>query len=219
MIDWQRLIEQESRKDYFKTLTNYVARERANGKTIYPPADQVFSALDLTPIEQCKVVILGQDPYHGPGQANGLAFSVNQGQAIPPSLRNIFKEVSDDIGCNIPLFGDLADWAKQGVLLLNAVLTVEQALPNSHKDKGWEVFTDKIIELLNSAEHHIVFLLWGSYSQKKANLISNSQHTVLKAPHPSPLSAHRGFFGCKHFSLANKALTKHNQSVIDWQLT
>lgn len=186
------------------------------GKTVYPPKEQVFRALDLCPIDQTKVVILGQDPYHGPNQANGLAFSVNRGVPLPPSLRNIFKELKDDLGIENRT-GDLSRWAKQGVLLLNTVLTVEEGSPGSHSDLGWEKFTDDVIRALNDRKDSLIFVLWGSKAKTKETLISG-HHFILYAPHPSPFSAHKGFLGCRHFSLINKILADKGKRPIDWRL-
>lgn len=216
---WTDVLADEKQKDYFKQVMAFVDEQRELGKAVYPPQDQVFAALQLTAFADVKVVILGQDPYHGPDQANGLAFSVNPGVRLPPSLRNIYKEIASDIELTMPANGDLTHWAKQGVLLLNTVLTVEAAQAHSHKDRGWERFTDKVIASLNDAPQHIVFLLWGAHAQKKSALIDETRHTIFKAPHPSPLSAHRGFFGCKHFSKANQALRSHDQPAIDWSIT
>ncbi len=213
---WTDVLASEKQKDYFNNVMSFVADERQAGKTIYPPQSEVFATLKLTPFAGVKVVILGQDPYHGPNQAHGLAFSVNKGIRLPPSLKNIFKEIEADLGVTCGNDGDLSGWAKQGVLLLNTVLTVEASKAHSHKDRGWEIFTDHVISSLNHAPQHIVFLLWGSHAQKKAKLIDHSKHTILKAPHPSPLSAHRGFLGCKHFSKANQALIAHQQEPIQW---
>ena len=185
---------------------------------IYPPGKQIFSALDQTAFENVKVVILGQDPYHGPGQAHGLCFSVAPGVQKPPSLQNIYKEIERDLGIAPSQNGCLLAWAQQGVLLLNAVLTVEHAQAGSHQGKGWELFTDRIVSLLNEQREHLVFMLWGSYAQKKGAIIDRHLHLVLESPHPSPLSAHRGFFGNKHFSSANRYLTEHGVSPINWQL-
>ena len=213
---WAEVLEPVKNQNYFKQLLSFVESERESGKTIYPPKQQVFSALKLTEFNQVKVVILGQDPYHGPNQANGLCFSVNPDQPLPPSLRNIFKELVSDIGCQQPADGDLSNWARQGVLLLNTVLTVEATKANSHKGCGWETFTDEVIQALNKASQPIVFLLWGSQAQAKSSLIKNPKHTILTAPHPSPLSAHRGFFGCKHFSKTNQILVGNDQTPIKW---
>ncbi|NVJ49579.1 MAG: uracil-DNA glycosylase [Gammaproteobacteria bacterium] len=214
--DWSELLSSEKEQAYFRTLMAFIDRERSNGKTIYPAQADVFNAIALTPLAQTRVVILGQDPYHGPNQAHGLAFSVNAGVPLPPSLRNIFKELQTDLGITPPQSGNLSAWAKQGVLLLNTVLTVEQGLAHSHKNQGWETFTDAIIKKLSAHADHIVFLLWGSHAQKKSQLIDSQKHTLLMAPHPSPLSAHRGFFGCRPFSQANAALRAHGQAPIDW---
>jgi len=215
---WSDLIGAEKEKPYFKNVMQFVRSERAKGKSIYPPHEQIFAAFEHTTADQVKAVILGQDPYHGPGQAHGLCFSVNKGVPFPPSLRNIFQELHSDLGLPIPAHGDLTAWAKQGVLLLNTVLTVEQGKPQSHQNMGWEQFTDTVIQSLNQLERSIVFLLWGASAQKKARLIDTSKHHVLKAPHPSPLSAHRGFFGCKHFSRCNEILVKQGEQPINWQI-
>jgi uracil-DNA glycosylase len=195
---------------------DFVAAEKRRGKTVYPSNDNIFRALDLTPIENVKVVILGQDPYHGPNQAHGLSFSVQKGVRVPPSLKNIYKELNADIGMPIPDHGFLEGWAKQGVLLLNTTLTVEAGQAASHQGRGWEDFTDAIIREVNNLSHPVVFMLWGSYAQKKADMIDRAKHLVLTAPHPSPLSAHRGFLGCKHFSKANEFLKRQGQTEIDW---
>ena len=199
-------------------LSEFLRAELRAGKTIYPPPRCIFAALDATPFEQVKVVILGQDPYHGPGQAHGLCFSVLPGVPPPPSLVNIFSEIGRDLGIARPDHGCLIPWARQGVLLLNSVLTVERGLAGSHQGKGWEGFTDNIIDHLNREREGLAFLLWGSYAQAKGALIDPRRHRVLKAPHPSPLSAHRGFIGCGHFSKSNQWLTEHGQSEIDWSL-
>jgi len=195
---------------------SFVSDEIAAGKTVYPSNDNIFRALELTPIEDVKVVILGQDPYHGEGQAHGLSFSVQKGVKIPPSLRNIYKELNADIGMDIPDHGFLEGWAKQGVLLLNTTLTVEAGQAASHQGQGWEDFTDRIIEQINAQDRLVVFMLWGSHAQKKIDMINGQKHMVLTAPHPSPLSAHRGFLGCKHFSKANAFLKAHGQNEINW---
>ena len=219
MQTWQQLIETEQSKVYFKDLLHRVDIKRAEGVIIYPPAGDVFKAFELTPFDQVKVVILGQDPYHGPNQAHGLAFSVNEGIAFPPSLQNIFKELATDIeGFQIPMHGDLRAWAKQGVFLLNTVLTVQQAQANSHADWGWEQFTDEVINVLNTEREHLVFILWGAHAQKKGRVIDKKKHLVLTSPHPSPLSAYRGFFGSRPFSKANQYLVEHGLEKIDWQL-
>ena len=200
-------------------LREFLQQEKLAQKTIYPPSKQIFNAFNTTPLNHVKVVILGQDPYHGPNQANGLSFSVQRGVALPPSLRNIFYELHNDLGVKIPKHGDLTHWAEQGVLLLNAVLTVEAAQPTSHQKRGWEEFTDHVIDVLNEQREHIVFILWGAYAQRKGQRIDQNKHLVLKAAHPSPLSANRGgFFGCKVFSKTNNYLKQHGIEPIDWQL-
>lgn len=217
-ITWQTVLGDEKEKPYFQSILDFVKKERKAGKIIYPPQKDIFNSLKLTPYEAVKVVILGQDPYHGPNQAHGLAFSVRPGVPAPPSLQNIFKELHADLGIPIPSNGCLEKWAQQGVLLLNAALTVEAGKPQSHANIGWHRFTDTIIEKLNNHPKGIVFLLWGSYAQQKAQLITNLRHRILKAPHPSPLSANRGFFGCRHFSKANKLLQEMGRNKIDWSL-
>jgi uracil-DNA glycosylase len=215
---WRDALHGEREKAYFRELLEFVDEERAAGNRIYPSKDQVFAALSHTPLERVRVVILGQDPYHGPGQAHGLCFSVQPGVPFPPSLNNIFKELRADIGLSIPASGCLVPWAHQGVLLLNAVLTVEEGKPNSHANKGWEKFTDKVIEAVVQHRSGVVFLLWGAYAQRKGEQIIKSQkdHLILKAPHPSPLSASRGFFGCRHFSKSNEFLVARGGEAIDW---
>lgn len=203
-------------KPYMKELRAFLVAEKKAGKTIYPPANLWFNALNSTPFDQVKVVILGQDPYHGPGQAHGLCFSVLPGQKFPPSLNNIFKEIQDDLGIEPPNHGCLQHWAEQGVLLLNATLTVEKNQAGSHQGKGWEEFTDQVIDHLNREREGLVFILWGSYAQKKGRYIDPKRHLVLKSPHPSPLSSYRGFFGCKHFSKTNEYLRAQGQPEIDW---
>ncbi|MEZ9057075.1 uracil-DNA glycosylase [Vibrio pelagius] len=216
---WQKIIRQQESQAYFQHINDFVEKQRQDGKVIYPPQEQVFSAFDMTPFEDVRVVILGQDPYHGAQQAHGLAFSVLPGVKIPPSLRNMYKELADDIeGFVPPTHGYLASWAKQGVLMLNTVLTVEEGKAHSHAKCGWEAFTDHIIAQLNERNEPIIFLLWGAHAQKKGQAIDESKHFVLNAPHPSPLSARRGFFGCKHFSQTNQLLKSQNLSVIDWRL-
>ncbi len=215
---WKNILSHEKEKDYFKSIMHFVKQERAAGKQVYPPQPDIFNAIKLTPFADVKVVIIGQDPYHNPGQAHGLSFSVKPGVPAPPSLKNIYKELHDDIGFAIPNHGCLEKWAKQGVLLLNAVLTVEKNKPQSHANIGWQQFTDKVIESLNQHSTPIVFLLWGSYAQRKGENIDTSKHYILKAPHPSPLSAHRGFLGCRHFSKANAILKSAGRSEIDWQI-
>lgn len=217
-LTWADILAAEKRESYFKDTLSFVERERASGKTIYPPNNEVFNALALTAFSKVKAVIIGQDPYHGPHQAHGLCFSVKPPTPPPPSLVNIFLELKSDLGIERPSHGDLESWARQGVLLLNAVLTVEEAKPGSHAHKGWERFTSKIIEELNARKEHLVFLLWGAYAQKKAECVDRKRHLVLTAPHPSPLSAHRGFLGCKHFSQANEYLARHGLAPIDWSL-
>lgn len=199
-------------------LAAYLRERKQQGVAIYPPAAQMFAALDATAFEDVKVVILGQDPYHGPGQAHGLCFSVQPGVPVPPSLENVFKELQRDLGIGRPDHGCLLPWARQGVLLLNAVLSVESGRAGAHQGRGWEGFTDHIVDALNRERDGLVFLLWGSYAQAKGKRIDTGRHRVLKAPHPSPLSAHRGFIGCGHFSMANDYLARHGQSPIDWTL-
>lgn len=215
---WKKRLGGEFEKPYMADLRDFLKSEYRAGKTIYPRTDEYFAALDGTPFDKVKVVILGQDPYHGPGQAHGLCFSVQEGVTRPPSLVNIYKEIESDLGIKMSTSGSLKKWAEQGVLLLNATLTVEGGLAGSHQGKGWEQFTDRIVDLLNRERDHLVFMLWGSYAQKKGQLIDRQRHLVLTAPHPSPLSAHRGFLGCKHFSKANDYLIKHGQKHIDWQV-
>jgi uracil-DNA glycosylase len=217
-MNWSEFLLLEKQKPYFKKIWNELTKERASGKQIYPRQADLFNALKYTPYEHVKVVILGQDPYHGPGQAHGLSFSVPKGIKAPPSLRNIFKELQRDLGLPIPNHGCLEAWARQGVLLLNAALSVEASTPQSHAKLGWEQFTDQIIQRLNCHKRPIIFLLWGSSAQKKAVLIDQKRHVILTAPHPSPLSAHRGFIGCGHFSLTNKLLVQNGQEPIDWRL-
>lgn len=201
-----------------QALSEFLRNELRAGKVVFPPPRQIFAALDATPFDAVKVVILGQDPYHGPGQAHGLCFSVQPGVPVPPSLRNMYAELQRDLGFVPPRHGCLTRWAEQGVLLLNAVLTVEQGLAGSHQGKGWEGFTDSVIEALNREREHLVFMLWGSYAQAKGRLIDRRRHLVLTAPHPSPLSAHRGFIGCGHFSRANAYLAEHGMAPVDWTL-
>tara|TARA_B100000579_G_scaffold133614_1_gene108082 strand:+ start:1210 stop:1914 length:705 start_codon:yes stop_codon:yes gene_type:complete len=214
-ISWLNALGSEFEKSYMNNLRDFLKKEKSEKKIIFPPTNKIFSSLKLTTLDSVKVVIIGQDPYHGIGQANGLAFSVEGGVPIPPSLKNIFKEIKEDIKEEPPISGDLSFWADQGVLLLNSVLTVEMANPASHAEKGWEMFTDRIIHILN-LKKNIVFLLWGSYAQKKGSIIDDKKHKILTAPHPSPLSAHRGFFGCRHFSKANDYLTKIGKNKIQW---
>lgn len=218
MKTWKDAIGEEKSKEYFQQILQTVQGERLAGKTIYPPQNEVFSAFALTEFSQVKVVILGQDPYHGVNQAHGLSFSVKPNVAPPPSLLNIYKELAEDIGFQIPNHGYLVEWAKQGVLLLNTVLTVEQGKAHSHANIGWEQFTDKVIEQINLHREKVVFLLWGSHAQKKGQFIDRTRHCVLTSVHPSPLSAYRGFFGCRHFSKANAYLREHQLAEINWQL-
>jgi uracil-DNA glycosylase len=212
---WKKVLQEEFGKPYFEELTNFV-REEYGSKTVFPPPKDIFKAFDLCPFDKVKVVILGQDPYHGPNQAHGLCFSVNQGVPMPPSLQNIYKEIQSDIGGEIPSHGNLKHWAEQGVFLLNAILSVVAGMPTSHQNKGWETFTDEVIRIISDKKDHIVFMLWGAYAQSKEWMIDGSKHLVLKAPHPSPLSASRGFFGCKHFSKANEFLKEKGVGEIKW---
>ena len=214
---WDELLKGEFEKDYYLKLREFLIEEYRT-KTIYPDKQNIFNALKLTSYEEVKVVIIGQDPYHGPNQAHGLAFSVQPKVQTPPSLLNMYKELRDDLGCFIPNNGYLVPWAKQGVLLLNAVLTVREGQANSHRKKGWERFTDRVIELLNEREEPIVFLLWGNNAKEKGELITNKQHIILNTVHPSPLSASRGFFGCKHFSKTNEILKNLGREPINWQI-
>ena len=216
--DWKKALEPEFAKNYYRALYMEINAEYTSGKVIYPPAQDIFNAFHLTPIANVKCVILGQDPYHEPGQAHGLCFSVQPGVETPPSLVNIYKELHDDVGCYIPNNGFLEKWAKQGVLMLNTILTVRAHEAFSHKDLGWEQFTDAVLQILNAQNKPIVFLLWGAAAGKKAAMLDNPNHLILKAPHPSPLSAYRGFFGCHHFSKANAFLTEHGVKPIDWQI-
>lgn len=213
--DWDAILADEWEKPYYKQLRRFL-KEEYSTQTIYPAMYDIFNALKYTSFEDTKVVIIGQDPYHGKGQAHGLCFSVKNGVAPPPSLKNIFKELKDDVGREITSDGELTDWAKQGVLLLNAVLTVREGIPNSHKGMGWELFTDRVISELNKKQTPVVFLLWGSYAQKKAEVITNPIHKKLFSVHPSPLSASRGFIGCRHFSKTNQILHKYGLTEIKW---
>ena len=214
---WANALKGEFSKDYYKKLFQTVGAEYKT-HTIYPPADDIFNAFHFTPLEQVKVVILGQDPYHEPGQAHGLCFSVKPEVSIPPSLVNIYQELHEDLGCYIPNNGYLTKWAEQGVLLLNTVLTVQAHKANSHKDIGWEEFTDAAIRILNEQDRPIVYLLWGRNAQNKKWMLTNPKHLVLEAPHPSPFSASRGFFGCRHFSRTNEFLKEHGIEPVDWQI-
>ena len=215
--DWKDLLAPEFEKDYYKKLHGFLAREYRT-QTVYPDMYEIFATLQATPYHEVKAVILGQDPYHGPGQAHGFSFSVKPGIEVPPSLQNIYKELQSDLGCTIPTTGYLKKWADQGVLMLNAVLTVRAGYANSHAGMGWEVFTDRIITLLNEREDPVVFLLWGRNARAKKALITNPRHLVLEAAHPSPLSAYHGFFGCRHFSKTNDFLKEHGKTPIDWQI-
>ena len=215
---WKSRLASQFDSPEMLALAEFLRAEKAAGKIVFPRGNDIFAALDMTPFERVKVVILGQDPYHGPGQAHGLSFSVRPGVSVPPSLDNMFKEITRDLGLPRPTHGHLQSWAEQGVLLLNAVLTVQQGNAGSHQGKGWEGFTDAAIDALNREREQLVFLLWGSYAQAKGKLIDSKRHLVLKAPHPSPLSAHRGFMGCGHFSRANAYLEQHGMTAIDWSL-
>jgi len=214
--EWMAVIGEEFHKPYMTKLKAFLQQEKASGKVIYPKGADIFNALNTTPFSKVEVVILGQDPYHGPNQAHGLSFSVRKGIDKPPSLLNIYKEIASDLGVEMPAHGDLTGWAKQGVLLLNATLTVQQFTAGSHQNKGWEEFTDAIIRALNDKRENIVYILWGSYAQKKGAFIDRSKNLVLESPHPSPLSAHRGFLGNKHFSKANAYLQAHGKKPIEW---
>jgi uracil-DNA glycosylase len=215
---WKDLLKEEFEKPYFIGIVNHLKTERAQGKTIYPPGQYIFNAFNTTPLDKLKVVILGQDPYHGPGQAHGLCFSVQDGVPPPPSLVNIFKELHDDIGVAIPKSGNLTKWAQHGVFLLNASLTVRAGEPMSHAKIGWAQFTDTVIKKISDSKLHVVFMLWGKFAQEKKALIDETKHLVLKSAHPSPLSANFGFFGCKHFSKSNEFLVKNGIEPVDWSL-
>jgi len=215
---WRQAIASEFDKDYMQSLREFLIQRKQQGAVIYPPANQWFAALNTTPFEKVRVVILGQDPYHGVDQAHGLCFSVTPGIKVPPSLANIYKEIKSDLGIDQPNHGCLISWAQQGVLLLNATLTVEDGNAGAHQGKGWEQFTDQIIKAVNQQREGVVFMLWGSYAQKKSTIIDSSRHLILKSVHPSPLSAYRGFFGCGHFSAANDYLQQSGVEPIDWQL-
>lgn len=215
---WNALLSSEFEQPYMRKLREFLVDERRLGKTIYPPSDQVFAALNATEPQNIRVVILGQDPYHGPGQAHGLCFSVQPGVPTPPSLQNIYKEIHADLGIPPPISGNLTPWAQQGVLLLNTVLTVRRGDAGSHRNRGWEQFTDRVISLVNCRCSAVAFLLWGSFAHKKAALLDGEKHKILRAPHPSPLSAHRGFFGCRHFSQANAYLLSRGRLPVDWRL-
>lgn len=215
--DWLPALKEEFGKEYYQNLFSFV-KEEYNTQIIYPPADDIFNALHLTPLEDVKILVLGQDPYFNEKQAHGLCFSVQPGVDIPPSLKNIYAELESDLGCKIPNNGYLTKWAEQGVLLLNTVLTVRAHQPNSHQGKGWEKFTDAIIQKVNEQDRPIIYMLWGKPAQSKMKMLNNPKHLILTAPHPSPLSAYRGFFGCKHFSQANEFLVKNGMKPIDWQI-
>lgn len=212
---WKKVLKDEFEKDYFIRLTDFVRREYAQYR-VFPPAKLIFNAFNICPIDKVNVVIIGQDPYHGAGQAHGLCFSVNDGVPFPPSLVNIFKEIESDIGKHIPQSGNLERWAKQGVFLLNATLTVRENTAGSHQKQGWETFTDSVIAKISDYKDHVVFILWGAYAQSKAQMIDRNKHLILSSAHPSPLSAHRGFFGNHHFSKANEFLVSHGKKPIEW---
>jgi uracil-DNA glycosylase len=216
--EWKTALQAEFSKTYFQQIVLHLKTERAGNKVIFPPGSLIFNAFNSTPFSQVKVVILGQDPYHGPGQAMGLSFSVPRGVSVPPSLNNIYKEIKSDLGLQMPNHGDLSGWAKQGVLLLNAALTVRANEPNSHAQIGWHHFTDAVIRLLSAERAGLVFLLWGRFAQDKQTLIDETRHAVLKAAHPSPFSAEKGFFGCRHFSKTNHLLMKAGIDPVDWKL-
>ena len=216
---WKQALKEEFEKPYFGQIVNFLKTEKATGKTIFPAGSNIFNAFNKTPFDKVKVVILGQDPYHGIGQAHGLSFSVLEGVKIPPSLQNIFKEIKADVGVeNPPNFGDLTHWAEQGILLLNAALTVRNGEPMSHAKIGWAQFTDAVIKTISDKKENVIFLLWGKFAQDKQILINTDSHYILKAAHPSPLSAHNGFFGCKHFSKTNEILVKQGENPIDWKI-
>lgn len=217
--EWLQLLESEFSSDYMKQLGEFLRAEKAQGKEIYPPAGEFFAALEATPPASVKVVILGQDPYHGPGQAHGLSFSVRGRQRIPPSLQNVFRELQSDLGLRTPSHGDLSAWADEGVLLLNSILSVERGVAGAHQGKGWERFTDAVIAAVNAGTLPVVFMLWGAQAQRKGSAINRDRHCVLTAPHPSPLSAHRGFLGCQHFSQANRFLEEHQRGPVDWSIS
>lgn len=215
---WKTALKAEFEKPYFAELKRFLQAEKAAGKTIYPPGSLIFNAFNSTPFDQVRIVILGQDPYHGPGQAHGLCFSVQHGVKPPPSLVNIYKELQSDVGITLPTHGCLQSWTTQGVFLLNAILTVEANKPASHQKKGWEEFTNAAIQQLSLQREGLIFMLWGNFAQQKAALIDERKHTILKAPHPSPFSAHTGFLGCGHFSKANAILTARGESPVNWQV-
>jgi len=215
---WQAVLKSEFEQPYFQIILSELQKSEADAKIIYPPSALIFNAFNACPFHKVKVVILGQDPYHNPGQAMGLSFSVPKGERVPPSLRNIYKELKDDVNFQIPTHGDLSKWADQGVFLLNAMLTVEKNAPGSHKNIGWQNFTDAAIQTLSNQKKHLVFMLWGAFAQNKKHLIDSQKHLILQSPHPSPFSAHRGFLGNKHFSKANLYLKQNGISSINWQL-
>jgi uracil-DNA glycosylase len=214
---WKKQLSEEFEKAYFLSLTDFIKNEINIGKTIYPPGQDIFRAFQLTPFDKVKVVILGQDPYHNPGEAMGLSFSVPKSVKIPPSLRNIYKEIQSDLGCDIPGHGDLTHWAEQGVFLLNAMLTVEKNRAGSHKDIGWQTFTNAVIRQLSEEKNHLVFMLWGNFAKSKKELIDGTKHLILESAHPSPLAG-GAFFGCSHFSKTNDYLAKNGHQTIDWQI-
>jgi len=218
MPTWTDLLKEQKQSHHFQSVMQHVATRRQQGVTVYPPEDKVFEAFRLTDFDDIRVVILGQDPYHGAGQAHGLCFSVAKNIPLPPSLKNIYKELESDLGIKPASHGFLEAWSNQGVFLLNTVLTVEAGNANSHRGQGWEEFTDQVIQIISDHAQHVVFLLWGSPAQKKIALIDQNKHTILKTVHPSPLSAYRGFLGCQHFSKANAALKQHNQKPVDWSV-
>ena len=213
---WLQVLDNEFEQEYMQQLRSFLQAEKAARRVIYPPGPQIFNAFKHTPLPKVKVIILGQDPYHGPGQAHGLCFSVPEGIDIPPSLRNIYRELEQDLGVPAPRHGCLTAWAEQGVLLLNSVLSVRRGQAASHQGRGWEQFTDRVIAVINEQRQGAVFMLWGSYAQRKGAMVNAGKHLLLKAPHPSPLSAHRGFFGCRHFSRANDYLQQQGQTPVDW---
>ena len=215
---WLDRLGGEFEQPYMQSLKAFLRAEKDAGKVIFPPGREMFAAFDHTPVDRVRVVILGQDPYHGPGQAHGLCFSVRPGVSLPPSLVNIYRELEQDLAIQMPAHGCLTAWADQGVLLLNSVLSVERGNAASHQGQGWEQFTDRAIEIVNQDCERVVFMLWGAYAQRKGAVIDANRHCVLRAPHPSPLSAHRGFFGCRHFSQANEYLVAHDRDAIDWRL-
>ncbi len=216
---WLSHLQGQFEQEYMRELRAFLLTRKQHNSVIYPSGSKIFNALNSTPLDRVRVVILGQDPYHGPGQAHGLCFSVLPGVNTPPSLANIYREIESDLGIPAPHHGYLQGWADQGVLLLNSVLTVERGQPGSHQGKGWEKFTDAVVQLLNDQGQHLVFMLWGSYAMRKGAAIDRNKHLVLKAPHPSPLSAHRGFLGCRHFSSTNEYLKQHRLEPIDWSIT